>query len=281
MKRTTPALVSQEDMSQQRAYASEVAARKQRPQTYCVITYGCQMNAHDSEQLAGMLREMGMCEAENKEDADLVLYNTCCVRENAERRALGNVMWLKQRKEQKPDLIIGVCGCMMQQPHMAERLLRQYRFVDIAFGTHNLYRFPEYMLRVLETRRQVVEILPDEDVRIAEEMPIERVNPYNAYVNIMFGCNNFCSYCIVPYVRGRERSRAADDILREVEGLLQAGVQEIMLLGQNVNSYGNDLEGTLSFPQLLRRLDAMGVPRIRFMTSHPKDATPKLLKTMA
>jgi len=213
-----------------------VAAHPARPQSYHIVTFGCQMNAHDSENLAGMLTHMGMVQAAAKEDADFVIYNTCCVRDNAERKALGNVTWLKELKKEKPDLIIGVCGCMIQQPGMAERILKQYKFVDLAFGTHNLYRFPELLLTALETRRPVIEVLNDQDI-IAEELPVKRLSPFHAYVNIMYGCDNFCSYCIVPYVRGRERSRDASAILDEVRALKESGVQEIMLLGQNVNSY--------------------------------------------
>lgn len=255
-----------------------VAALPGRPETYHIVTYGCQMNAHDSEKLSGMLNAMGLREAGDRTGADLVLFNTCCVRDNAERRALGNVIWLRELKKEKPGLLIGVCGCMVQQPDMAARILRQYPFIDLAFGTHNLHRLPE-MLETLLTRRTRVVSVTQEESLIAEGVPVSRLTDYKAYVTIMYGCDNFCSYCIVPYVRGRERSRRTADILREAETLLKGGTQEIMLLGQNVNSYGNDADET--FPKLLRALDEMGVPRIRFMTSHPKDLSDGLIRVMA
>ena len=280
MKRTDPALIPQEEIARQRAMLGSIRARADRPRTYCVVTYGCQMNEHDSETLSGMLGDMGMEKAESRETADFVIFNTCCIRENAERRALGNVTWLKELKKDRPELMVGVCGCMMQQPGMAEKILRQYPFVDIAFGTHNLYRFPELMENALRTRRRVVEVLQDDEGHIPEELPVRRESRTHAYITIMYGCNNFCSYCIVPYVRGRERSRDAAAILAEARGLKADGVKEIMLLGQNVNSYGKGLEGGMSFARLLRRLDQIGIPRIRFMTSHPKDLSQELIDAM-
>jgi len=246
------------------------------PRSYHIVTYGCQMNAHDSEILSGMLERMGMEEAHDRRDADLVIFNTCCVRENAERRALGNVIWLKQLKKEKPGLIIAVCGCMIQQPHMAERILKQYPFIDLAFGTHNLYQLPSLLKDLLERNQRVISVSREEDL-IAEGLPVKRLNDYKAYITIMYGCDNFCTYCIVPYVRGRERSRRMDDILREAEALQKSGVQEIMLLGQNVNSYGDGRD----FPKLLKALDGIGIPRIRFMTSHPKDLSDELIAVMA
>ena len=257
----------------------QVRALPRRPQSYHVVTYGCQMNAHDSEKLAGLLREMGMTEAPTREEADLVLFNTCCVRDNAERRALGNVTWLKELKRDKPELLIGVCGCMIQQPGMAEKILKQYKFIDLAFGTANLHRLPQLLYEELTTHRRVVEVDQGEDV-IAEGLPVKRLRPDHAYITIMYGCDNFCSYCIVPYVRGRERSRDMDAIVREAEELYRGGVKEIMLLGQNVNSYGKGLPGEPTFAQLLRRLDAIGIPRIRSMTSHPKDLSDELIAAM-
>jgi len=251
-------------------------ALENRPQSYHIVTYGCQMNAHDSETLAGMFGQMGMREAEDRKLADMVLFNTCCVRENAERRALGNVLWLRQLKKEKPELIIAVSGCMIQQPHMAERILKQYPFIDLAFGTHNLYRAPEMLLDLVKKHRRVISVSPEANL-IAEGMPVKRLNDYKAYINIMYGCDNFCTYCIVPYVRGRERSRRMEDILREAEALQRSGVQEIMLLGQNVNSYGDGKD----FPKLLKALDETGIPRIRFMTSHPKDLSDALIDVMA
>ena len=273
-----PVQVTEEQLEEQREYMREVRALPQRPRSYFVVTYGCQMNAHDSEILAGMLREMGMEEAPDRENADFVLFNTCCVRDNAERRALGNVTWLKEVRKRNPNLVIGVCGCMIQQPGMAEKIMKQYRFVDLAFGTSNLYRLPELLCRTLNSDRAVVEV-EDEDT-IAENLPVRRLRQDAAYITIMYGCDNFCSYCIVPYVRGRERSRNMDDILREAEMLRNSGVKEIMLLGQNVNSYGKGLEGDTTFAELLRRLDAMDIPRIRFMTSHPKDLSDELIDVM-
>ncbi len=273
-----PVKVTEEQLEEQRQFMREVRALPQRPRSYFVVTYGCQMNAHDSEILAGMLRDMGMEEAHDRENADFVLFNTCCVRDNAERRALGNVTWLKEVRKRNPNLVIGVCGCMIQQPGMAEKIMKQYRFVDLAFGTSNLYRLPELLCRTLNSDRAVVEV-EDEDT-IAEDLPVRRLRQDAAYITIMYGCDNFCSYCIVPYVRGRERSRDMDDILREAETLRNSGVKEIMLLGQNVNSYGKGLEGGATFAELLRRLDDMDIPRIRFMTSHPKDLSDELIDVM-
>ena len=255
-----------------------VAARSERPRTYFVVTYGCQMNAHDSEILAGQLRQMGLTEAPVRDEADFVLFNTCCVRENAERKALGNITWLKEVRKRNPRLMIAVCGCMVQEPGMAARILRQYPFVDLAFGTTNLWRFPELFEAMLDAPDPVVEV--DSLDAVAEGLPVSRARREAAYVSIMYGCDNFCTYCIVPYVRGRERSREPADILREVEGLLEGGTQEIMLLGQNVNSYGRGLAEKADFPGLLRALDALGVPRIRFMTSHPKDLSEELIRVM-
>lgn len=272
-------LVSREEMEQQQLFAAQVRALPHRPKSYHVVTYGCQMNAHDSEKIAGMLEEMGMTAAEKREEADFVIFNTCCVRENAERRALGNVTWLKEIRKQNPDLLIGICGCMIQEPGMAEKILKQYRFVDLAFGTSNLYKLPEMMYQLLNGGERVV-LVEDRDV-IPEGMPIRRLRHDAAYITIMYGCDNFCSYCIVPYVRGRERSREPEEILKEAEELRKAGVKEIMLLGQNVNSYGKGLDGGITFAKLLKQLDETGIPRIRFMTSHPKDLSDELIDVMA
>ncbi len=274
----TPVYVTPDMHAVQQAAMEAVLQHPDRPASYHIVTYGCQMNAHDSEKLAGMLTRMGMTEADDRRNADLVLFNTCCVRDNAERRALGNVTWLKELKKEKPNLIIGVCGCMVQQPEMAEKILKQYRFIDLAFGTHNLHQLPQLLLDLLDEKKRIVSVIDQENL-IAEGLPLKRLCSHHAYITIMYGCDNFCSYCIVPYVRGRERSRRMDDILREAEGLLKGGVKEIMLLGQNVNSYGNGAGET--FPELLRRLDQLGVPRIRFMTSHPKDLSDDLIDVMA
>lgn len=274
----TPTYVTPEALKRQEDAIERIAALPGKPQTYHIVTYGCQMNAHDSETLAGMLEGMGMREAQDRLTADLVLFNTCCVRDNAERRALGNVNWLKELRRGNPDLIIGVCGCMVQQPQMAQKILKQYPFIDLAFGTHNVYELPEMLEGLLTSGKRAIH-LAEEENQIAEGLPMKRQSAHKAFITIMYGCNNYCSYCIVPYVRGRERSRRMDDILREAEGLLQSGVQEIMLLGQNVNSYGNGTQET--FPALLKALDALGVPRIRFMTSHPKDLSDALIDVMA
>ena len=275
----TAITVTPEEMDRQKAFMEEIRLMPQKPESFFVVTYGCQMNAHDSEKLAGMLKEMGIREAADREEADFVIFNTCCVRENAERRALGNVTWLKEVRKRNPGLVIAVCGCMIQEPGMAEKILKQYKFINLAFGTSNLHRFPELLYRTLNTDRNTV-VVEDQDV-IPEGLPISRARKEAAYITVMYGCNNYCSYCIVPYVRGRERSREPQRILQEAEGLLQSGVREIMLLGQNVNSYGKDLgnEG-MSFAALLREMDRMGIPRIRFMTSHPKDLSDELIDAM-
>ncbi len=275
-----PVYVTVADRLEQEHAVEQILNMPERPKSFHIVTYGCQMNAHDSEKLAGMLLQMGMIEADDRRNADFVLFNTCCVRDNAERRALGNVTWLKELKKDKPELIIGVCGCMVQQPQMAQRILKQYRFIDLAFGTHNLYKLPSLLLNLLQRKTRVVSV-SDEDTLIAEGLPVKRLNAHHAYITIMYGCDNYCSYCIVPYVRGHERSRRMIDILHEAEELVNNGVQEIMLLGQNVNSYGNGSENGDTFPKLLRELDNMGVPRIRFMTSHPKDLSDELIEVMA
>ena len=272
-------LVSEEEMKRQEKYADLVRALPHRPASYHVVTYGCQMNAHDSEKIAGMLENMGMVPSGKREEADFVIFNTCCVRENAERRALGNVTWLREVRKQKPEMLIAVCGCMIQEPGMAETILKQYKFVDLAFGTANLHKLPEMIYETLNSGKQLVSV-ENRDV-IAEDLPVRRLRQDAAYLTIMYGCDNFCSYCIVPYVRGRERSRSPETILREAEGLARSGVKEIMLLGQNVNSYGKGLPGSPTFAALLRQLDDIGIPRIRFMTSHPKDLSDELIEVMA
>ncbi|MBQ6951365.1 MAG: tRNA (N6-isopentenyl adenosine(37)-C2)-methylthiotransferase MiaB [Clostridia bacterium] len=272
--------ISQAEMDAQMGYADQFTALPERPQTYFIVTYGCQMNAHDSEKLAGTLERMGMTMAPSKEEADFVLHNTCCIRDNAERKALGNVTWLKEIKKNRPQMLIGICGCMVQEPGMAETLLRRYPFVDVAFGTGNIHRLPELLLKAVENKQRVIAV-PEEQSTLIEGLPVRRESSFQNYVTIMYGCNNFCSYCIVPYVRGRERSRDPKAILQEIEGLQKKGVQEIMLLGQNVNSYGNDNSFGVTFPQLLREIGKTGIPRVRFMTSHPKDLSDELIEEMA
>ena len=266
-------VVSQEEMLRQQEYMHRVRDLKKRPMSYHIVSMGCQMNARDSESIAGMLEEMGMRREDVREQADLILYNTCCVRENAENKALGNVIWLKELKRDKPELMICVGGCMTQEKDMAATMKKRYPFIDVIYGTHNLYRLPEYIFRRLREDRPIVEVM-DIDGEVVEGMPEKRGSIHSAFVNIMYGCNNFCSYCIVPYVRGRERSRDPEDVLTEVKRLLDGGAKEITLLGQNVNSYRG---GGAEFANLLYRMDRLGVPRIRFMTSHPKDLSDELI----
>ncbi|NLX69366.1 MAG: tRNA (N6-isopentenyl adenosine(37)-C2)-methylthiotransferase MiaB [Clostridiales bacterium] len=247
---------------------------------YNIVTYGCQMNVHDSEKLAGMLLEMGYEEAQTLEEADVILFNTCCVRQNAEQRVYGNVGALRSYKRANPNLIIGVCGCMMQQKEVAGDIIKKFPFVDLVFGTHNLHHFPRLLYEAINSGHTIVEVL-DEEGRIVEGIPARRTSKVSAYVTIMYGCNNFCTYCIVPYVRGRERSRASRDILDEIRELADKGCKEVTLLGQNVNSYGKDLGNGYLFPDLLRDVNRIeNIERIRFVTSHPKDLSPDLIDAM-
>ena len=246
---------------------------------YYIESYGCQMNDHDAEKLSGMLQTCGFSPAPSKEEATLLLFNTCCVREHAEKRVFGNIGALKKRKENEPGLLIGVCGCMMQQREVAERLFKRFPFVDLVFGTHELHHFPLLLSRTLAGER--VFSVRESDGEIAEGLPVVRGGSFSTFVTIMYGCNNFCSYCIVPYVRGRERSRAPENIVAEVRSLAERGFREITLLGQNVNSYAYADDG-VDFPELLRRVSTVeGIERIRFMTSHPKDLSPRLIEAMA
>lgn len=238
-----------------------------------ITTFGCQMNEEDSEKLSGMLKRMGYESTENKENASIIIFNTCCVRENAENKVFGNLGRLKKQKEKNPDLIIGICGCMMQQKGMADDILKRFPYVDIIFGTHNSYKFPEYLNKVKTESVQIKEIM-DKETEIVEGIPIDRKSDAKAFVTIMYGCNNFCTYCIVPYVRGRERSRKPEDIENEIRELVANGYKEVTLLGQNVNSYGKELAEGLTFAELLSKINEIeGLERIRFMTSHPKDLT--------
>ncbi|MBR4173201.1 MAG: tRNA (N6-isopentenyl adenosine(37)-C2)-methylthiotransferase MiaB [Clostridia bacterium] len=244
-------------------------------------TYGCQQNENDTERIRGILQEAGYDFCDRAEDADLVIYNTCAVRENAEDKVFGRLGILKHIKETRPELIIGLCGCMVQQEHMAERILKVHNHIDMIFGTHALYKLPELLYNAINSKKTVTDVA-NSDGSICENLPILRESKSKAWVSIMYGCNNFCSYCIVPYVRGRERSRSPQQILTEINELVKSGVSEICLLGQNVNSYGKDLEEECDFSDLLRMVNATcGVKRIRFMTSHPKDFGDKLIKTMA
>lgn len=250
-----------------------------RPLTFCVNTFGCQMNARDSEKLVGVLERIGYVEKQ-EEDADFVIYNTCTVRENANLRVYGRLGYLHSLKKKNPHMMIGLCGCMMQESQVVEKLKKSYSFVNLIFGTHNIYKFAELVVLALQSDRMVIDIWKDTD-QIVEDLPSERKYPFKSGVNIMFGCNNFCSYCIVPYVRGRERSRNPRDIIREIERLAADGVTEVMLLGQNVNSYGKTLEEPMTFAQLLQEVEKVeGIKRIRFMTSHPKDLSDELIQVM-
>ncbi len=251
-----------------------------RPLYACSVCFGCQMNARDSEKLAGILRSIGFEETAS-EDADFVIYNTCTVRDNANQRVFGRLGALNGYKKKNPGMKVALCGCMMQEDLVIRKLQKSYGFVDLIFGTHNLYKFAELLYRCYTETGMIVDIWEDTD-KIVEDLPVERKFSFKSGVNIMFGCNNFCSYCIVPYVRGRERSRAPEEIVREVRNLAADGVKEVMLLGQNVNSYGKKQgEGFMSFPELLREVEKVeGIERIRFMTSHPKDLSDELIQVM-
>ena len=280
--------IPQEENRRQRYYmdrcAELVGERAQelgRRLTACVTTFGCQMNERDSEKLRGILLEAGYELTDCEEGADLVLYNTCTVRENANLKVYGRLGTLQHEKKKNPGMIIALCGCMMQEPDVVERIRTDYRFVDLVFGTHNIFKFAELLCQALSGAGMVIDIWKGTD-RIVEELPAQRTYAFKSGVNIMFGCNNFCTYCIVPYVRGRERSRKSEDIIREVESLVRDGVVEVMLLGQNVNSYGRGLEEDISFASLLRKVAAVdGLERVRFMTSHPKDLSDDLIEVMA
>ncbi len=251
-----------------------------RKLTACVVTFGCQMNFKDSEKLMGILSQIGYEETED-EHADLVLYNTCTVRENANLKIYGRLGYLSKIKEKNPDMIIGLCGCMMQEEHVVEKLNKSYKFVDLIFGTHNVFLLAELLYERLISGHKVEDIW-EGTTEVVEDLPAVRKYSFKSGVNIMYGCNNFCSYCIVPYVRGRERSRNPEDIVEEVKELVANGVVEVMLLGQNVNSYGKTLENPISFAKLLERVEKVeGLKRIRFMTSHPKDLSDELIEVMA
>ncbi len=297
-----PEIPKQEPQRQQyfMAYAKEqlhiLEENLGRPLTCCINTFGCQMNARDSEKLLGILETIGY-QAVETEDADFVLYNTCTVRENANLRVYGRLGQLGARKKKHPHMMIALCGCMMQEKEVVEKIKKTYRFVDLIFGTHNIFKLAELVSTCLEERleeleaqgredkkpkhKMVVDVWKDTD-QIVEDLPVERKYSFKSGVNIMFGCNNFCSYCIVPYVRGRERSRRPGEIIGEIKNLVEDGVVEVMLLGQNVNSYGKGLDEPLNFAQLLEEVEKIeGLERIRFMTSHPKDLSDELIQVMA
>ena len=278
--------ITEEELSKQLPFYKKVRERYMQikadaPPLACIRTFGCQQNVADSERIKGMLARMGFGFTEEVEDADFILFNTCAVREHACDRVFGNVGALKHIKRRKPHVIIAVCGCMAQQPHAAERLKESYPFVGLVFGTHVIHCFPELLWQALNQRKQL-SVTPQEDGVIAEGIPVLRDGSFKAWLPIMYGCNNFCTYCIVPYVRGRERSRDPEIVLQEARELVAAGYKEITLLGQNVNSYGKGESHGIDFAELLRRINAIeGDFTIRFMTSHPKDATPALFDTIA
>lgn len=262
-----------------RSLIKEKSEKLGRPLTCCTQTFGCQMNSKDSEKLLGILELVGYAACDN-ENADFVIYNTCTVRENANQRVYGRLGYLRSLKKKNPDMMIGLCGCMMQEPHVVEKIKKSYKHVNLIFGTHNIFKFAELLYTTLISDRMVIDVWKDTD-KIVEDLPAERKYSFKSGVNIMFGCNNFCSYCIVPYVRGRERSRNPKDIIREIENLAKDGVVEVMLLGQNVNSYGKNLEEPITFAELLQEVEKIdGIERIRFMTSHPKDLSDELIEVM-
>ena len=266
-------------MAKARDYVKRKSAELGRPMTFFTQTFGCQMNARDSEKLLGILKEAGYVEGAD-ENSDFVLYNTCTVRENANLKVYGRLGYLSGVKRKNPDMMIALCGCMMQEPEVVAKIKKSYRHVDLIFGTHNIFKLAELLYERFMEKKMVVDVWEGTN-EIVEELPVERKYPFKSGVNIMFGCNNFCSYCIVPYVRGRERSREPEDIIKEIEELVADGVVEVMLLGQNVNSYGKNLEHPITFAELLRRVEKIeGLERIRFMTSHPKDLSDELIETM-
>ena len=268
-------------MAKCREVIRDIRQEMGRDLTACTQTFGCQMNARDSEKLSGILKSVGFIETDS-EEADFVIYNTCTVRDNANQRVFGRLGVLNGYKKKNPWMKVALCGCMMQEDLVIRKLRKSYGFVDLVFGTHNLYKFAELLYRCYTEKGMLVDIWEDTD-KIVEDLPVERKYPFKSGVNIMFGCNNFCSYCIVPYVRGRERSRAPEEILREIRNLAADGVKEVMLLGQNVNSYGKEPKNTgfMSFPELLQEVEKIdGIERIRFMTSHPKDLSDELIQVM-
>lgn len=263
-------------------YVSSLADELGWPPRACVVTFGCQMNARDSEKLLGILITAGYEETDDESEADLILYNTCSVRDNANQRVYGRLGVLKAYKKNNPYLKVVLCGCMMQEEACVSKIRTSYSFVDLIFGTHNIFKFAELMCEMFESSGHPVTQVWNETDQIVEELPVRRKYSYKSGVNIMFGCNNFCTYCIVPYVRGRERSRDPEEILCEIRNLVAGGVIEVMLLGQNVNSYGTNLDEKITFAGLLEQVEAIdGLKRIRFMTSHPKDLSDELIDVCA
>ena len=281
-------LITEEQMKEQKAYIMRLkednmryAAEYGHTRRALTETYGCQQNENDTERIRGMLKEAGFEFIEDSKKADVIIYNTCAVRENAEQKVFGRLGLLKPIKERRRNMVIGVCGCMVQQEHITEKIKKSHEHVDLVFGTHALYKMPELLYKAINSRKTVIDI-EDSKGAIAEDIPIMREDAKKAWVSVMYGCNNFCTYCIVPYVRGRERSRTPEAVISEVKELVAEGCSEITLLGQNVNSYGKDLDIDIDFADLMRMVnDIEGVERIRFMTSHPKDLSDKLIQTMA
>ena len=266
-------------MAKLRALVKEKSKKLGRPLVASAQTFGCQMNARDSEKIKGILETVGY-EITESEKADFIVYNTCTVRENANLKVYGHLGLMGHEKKNNPDMMIALCGCMMQEPQVVEKIKKSYRFVNLVFGTHNLYKFAELVYTSMISDRMIIDVWKDTD-KIVEDLPCDRKYFFKSGVNIMFGCNNFCSYCIVPYVRGRERSRKPEDIIAEIRRLVADGVVEVMLLGQNVNSYGKNLEQPVTFAELLRQVNEIpGLERIRFMTSHPKDLSDDLIEAM-
>lgn len=258
----------------------ESIKNKYKGMTFHVKTYGCQMNEHDSENIKALLKSIGFEEVEDYEKADLVLLNTCSIRENAHNKAFGMLGRLKHLKEERPELLIGLCGCMAQEVSVVEEILKDYKFVNFVFGTHNMHELPNIIDKAIVENKQQIEVLSRES-DLVEGLPVIRANNYKAYVNIIYGCNKFCTYCIVPYTRGRERSRQKEDILKEVEELVKDGYKEVTLLGQNVNAYGKDLYDDYNLANLLEDVAKMGIPRVRFTTSHPWDFTDEMVEVIA
>lgn len=291
-------LANEEELARQKEYLDKAKSlieilqnKLNRKPTACVVTFGCQMNARDSEKLIGILIEAGF-ECNDSEESDFVIYNTCTVRDNANQRVYGRLGALHSMKKKNKDKLIGLCGCMMQEQSVIDKIRDSYSFVDLIFGTHNIYKFPELLYILLDSRinqdlskvknkdKMIIDIWEKTD-NIVEDLPVSRKYPFKSGINIMFGCNNFCSYCIVPYVRGRERSRSSEEIITEIKNLVKDGVVEIMLLGQNVNSYGKNLDEDITFAKLLQKIEKIdGLKRIRFMTSHPKDLSDELIEVM-
>ena len=266
-------------MAKAQKKVQDLSVTLNRVPTFNVTTFGCQMNSRDSEKLIGILEAVGYQEVED-ENADLVIYNTCTVRDNANQKVYGRLGALSHQKKKNPNMKICLCGCMMQEPEAVEKIKKSYKHVNLIFGSHNIFKFAELLVTMLESKEMIIDIWKDTD-KIVEDLPVDRKYPFKSGINIMYGCNNFCSYCIVPYVRGRERSRDPEDIIREITQLVQEGVVEVMLLGQNVNSYGKNLEKPMSFACLLQEIEKIeGLDRIRFMTSHPKDLSEDLITVM-